>query len=236
MIKYLKLPFTFDVSGIDDELQILLEKHWQMHFNKRDYAGEWTVLPLISYEGKNTIFPKQYGNMETPHYKPTEFLEQSPMMQQILAFFQFPIISARLMNLKAGAIIKEHSDLELSYEDGTVRLHIPIMTNEQVHFFLENEEIPMQTGECWYLNLSLKHKVLNEGKSDRIHLVIDGTVNEWVKDCFSDPSISIKKVSEKTNSDIDISTKRKMIEHLQLQGTETSLLIAKRLEQEINAV
>lgn len=233
MIKYLKLPYTFDIEQIHEEIEQLLEKYWQMHFNKRDYSGEWTVLPLVSLEGKNTIFPKLYGEHGTQSYKATEFLEQSPQLQQILSFFRFPITSARLMNLKAGAIIKEHSDLDLSYEDGTVRLHIPIMTNDKVRFYVENEQIPMKEGECWYLNLSLKHKVYNEGQTDRIHLVIDGDVNEWVKEQFSDTSISVKALYSEQKQSSDINTIHSMIAQLKIQGTETALTLASQLEREI---
>lgn len=45
----------------------------------------------------------------------------------------------------------------------------------------------MKEGSCWYLNLSLKHSVANESTTNRIHLVIDGIVNNWLKDYFARP-------------------------------------------------
>lgn len=233
MIKYLKLPFTFDVTEVRKEIDNLLDKHWQMHFNKRDYTGEWSVLPLISHEGKNTIFPKLYGEHGSKVYKSTEFLQQSPQLQHILSFFHLPITSARLMNLKVGAIIKEHTDLDLSFEDGVVRLHIPIQTNDNVRFYLEDELIPMKEGECWYLNFSLKHKIFNEGETDRIHLVIDADVNDWIKEQFSDPSVTVVKYHTEQKQDFDVNVKKQMIEHLKLQGTETALELAAKIEQEL---
>jgi hypothetical protein len=38
----------------------------------------------------------------------------------------------------------------------------------------------MHEGECWYLDLSLPHWVENRGARDRVHLVIDCEVNEWL--------------------------------------------------------
>ena len=40
----------------------------------------------------------------------------------------------------------------------------------------------MKEGECWYLDLSLPHWVENHGKTDRIHLVIDCLVNDWLRE------------------------------------------------------
>jgi hypothetical protein len=39
----------------------------------------------------------------------------------------------------------------------------------------------MNEGEGWYLNLSLPHRVENNGTTDRVHLVIDYVVNEWMR-------------------------------------------------------
>jgi len=39
----------------------------------------------------------------------------------------------------------------------------------------------MKAGECWYLDLSLPHWVENHGSTDRVHLVIDCDVNEWLR-------------------------------------------------------
>jgi hypothetical protein len=42
----------------------------------------------------------------------------------------------------------------------------------------------MREGECWYVNFNLAHAVENRGASDRVHLVIDGLVNDWVRTVF----------------------------------------------------
>ena len=38
----------------------------------------------------------------------------------------------------------------------------------------------MQEGEAWYLNFNLPHRVKNGSSSDRLHLVMDCTVNDWL--------------------------------------------------------
>ena len=39
----------------------------------------------------------------------------------------------------------------------------------------------MQEGECWYLDLSLPHRVQNRSNVDRIHLVVDCLLNDWLR-------------------------------------------------------
>jgi hypothetical protein len=49
-----------------------------------------------------------------------------------------------------------------------------------VEFYLDGELLPMEPGECWYLNLDLPHRVQNLGSSDRLHLVVDCVADEWL--------------------------------------------------------
>ena len=84
------------------------------------------------------------------------------------------------MRLTPGSVIKEHSDYDLSIEDGNARLHIPITTSPKVEFSLNSRRIILNEGECWYLRLSDPHTVANRGDEDRVHMVIDATVNPWL--------------------------------------------------------
>src|SRR5436305_267688 len=75
-----------------------------------------------------------------------------------------------------------HVDLQLQVGCGRVRRHVPIVTNDRVDFRLNRERVTMREGECWYLRLSDPHSVTNAGDTDRVHLVIDAIVNEWLMD------------------------------------------------------
>ena len=84
------------------------------------------------------------------------------------------------MLLGAGARIKEHKDYFMGFEEGVIRLHIPVLTNPNVEFYLANERVQMHEGELWYLDFSQKHRVENNSEEDRIHLVMDCKVNNWL--------------------------------------------------------
>jgi hypothetical protein len=53
-----------------------------------------------------------------------------------------------------------------------------------VEFFLEGERLQLEEGLCYYVNVSLRHRVINRGPRARVHLVIDAKVNDWVRALF----------------------------------------------------
>ena len=121
--------------------------------------------------------------------------------------------------MNAGAVIKEHRDAELGFEYGEIHLHIPVITHEEVEFYLDKERIQLQEGECWYMNFNLPHSIINKSKINRIHLLIDATVNDWVKDLFSKPPVNKKLIEEPGHSD---AAKKQMIKQLRQMNTETA--------------
>jgi hypothetical protein len=86
----------------------------------------------------------------------------------------------RLLKLGPGSVIKEHRDHALGLEDGIARIHIPILSNPDVEFVLNSQRVVMDEGESWYLNFNLPHRVVNRGSRERVHLVVDCTVNAWL--------------------------------------------------------
>src|SRR5205085_1333097 len=155
---------------------------WSSHYNKKHYEGDWSVVALRSVDGTPenifSIHATALDGMQRS-YKDTFLLVQCPYIKQVIDSFECEKTMVRLMKLNAGAIIKEHRDHDMNFESGEARFHIPVQTNEHLDFFVEGEKIVMNEGECWYLNLNLKHRVTNGGIADRIHLVIDCMVNEW---------------------------------------------------------
>lgn len=183
----LKLPLVFDPPKLQADLRQILDGEYLPHFNTRYYEGDWSVVPLRSVGGvANQIYPDPTKGNE---FADTPLLERCAYIKDALAAFQCPLLSARFLRLAVGSIIKEHRDYNLSVEDGEARLHIPVMTNPEVEFFLNGERVIMNEGECWYLNLNLKHRVANRGKTDRIHLVVDCVVNDWFRNLLSGETI-----------------------------------------------
>jgi hypothetical protein len=229
MIKYLQLPFQFDVAAMQAEVKALTQAEWPLHYQTKHYDGEWSALALRSIDGsvENILI----SPLDNAPYKDTELLQRSPYLQTVLQTIQCPLLAVRLQKLGAGAIIKEHTDGGLCVEEGLLRLHIPVVTNDEVELLLEGEQMKIKEGECWYMNFNLPHSLNNRSAVDRIHLVIDAVVNEWVTELFNSASVTNKK--EIAGPEMDKASKKEMIFHLRQMNTPVSLKMADELEKEI---
>lgn len=227
MIKYLQLPFQFDVAAMQAEVAALTSTEWPLHYQTKHYDGEWSALALRSIDGsaENILI----SPLDNAPYKDTELLQRSPYLQTVLQTIQCPLLAVRLQKLGAGAIIKEHTDGGLCVEEGLLRLHIPVVTNDDVELMLEGERMKIKEGECWYMNFNLPHSLNNRSAVDRIHLVIDAVVNEWVTTLFNSDQISNRKDVDAPR--VDEASKKEMIFHLRQMNTEVSNKMADELER-----
>ncbi|ASU34279.1 L-proline cis-4-hydroxylase [Mucilaginibacter xinganensis] len=199
---------------------------WQPHLNKYHYTGSWDVLALRSPGGDHkNIVPELMGKHS--EYKDNVYMERFSSVRKLLSELHCPIMSVRFLNLKAGAVIKEHRDNELAFEKGEARLHFPVITNREVAFYCEQDRVFLQEGECWYLNANLPHRVSNNSKADRVHLVIDCTVNDWLKNMITSSDQIVYKKEQVDDNLLN------MIKHLRFQNTEDSNKRADDLEKKV---
>lgn len=227
MILFAKLPFTVSIAALQSEVALLTE-NWHPHFNTRHYEGDWSALSLRSEGGKaDQIIPDA---LHTNSYLNTPLMQRCPSVTSFLSQLRCSIMSVRLLNLKKGSVIKEHRDHGLSFENGEARLHIPVFTNPQVEFYLDGNRLEMKEGECWYINANRPHRVANFGPADRIHLVTDCVVNDWLKEVFDESEKVL--VDEKQNTAQTL----QVIQQLRLQNTETSNRIADDLDKTLKDV
>lgn len=178
----LPLSLQFDPGLLVRDLQRLEEQSWIDHFVKENYTGQWDVLPLRGTAGATHPVMMIYSDPSCQDFADTPFLEQAPYLREVLGAFRCPLLSVRLMRLTPGSEIKEHCDHDLSAELGQVRMHVPITTNPGVEFLLNSTPVVMAPGSCWYLRLADPHAVSNRGSTDRVHLVIDALLNDWLQE------------------------------------------------------
>lgn len=53
------------------------------------------------------------------------------------------------------------------------KIHIPIITNKNVYFELKDERFFFEAGYAYEVNNAIRHNAVNEGKTDRIHLIFE---------------------------------------------------------------
>ena len=177
----IRLDLTFDSAALQDDLKRLESAGWIDHFVTQNYDGDWSVIPLRGPAGATHPVMMIYSDPTCSEFEDTPFLKDAPHFQEALQAFKCRLYAVRLMKLASGSRIKEHTDHELSAEEGTARLHIPVTTNDGVRFVLNGSRVVMKEGECWYLRLSDPHAVENTGAEDRVHLVIDAEMNPWLQ-------------------------------------------------------
>lgn len=180
-----RLPFSFDASGLRDDLDRIGGGDWVDHFVKQNYEGDWTVLPLRFTAGATHPIMQAYSSPSATAFEDGPLLDRTPCFREVLARFECPLQAVRLMRLAPGSAIKEHRDHDLAAEWGAARIHIPIVTNPQVEFLVNRTHVAMEPGSVWYLRLSDPHSVANRGTTDRVHLVIDCVANDWLMEMLA---------------------------------------------------
>ena len=91
------------------------------------------------------------------------------------------VISAHPPN----TVIQQHTD-----NTEFVKVHIPIQTNDQSYFVFGDSKYNLQEGKAYLINTTNQHGTINQGDTDRIHLIfkipidnVDELLNtDWILD------------------------------------------------------
>lgn len=97
----------------------------------------------------------------------------NPVLNQIYPIFKNPFLNkCMIANVRPGKQIPEHTDSAQSFTLSH-RLHIPLVTNKEAVMTIKGEERNMKVGVCYEVNNKQLHSVVNNGDTDRIHLLFD---------------------------------------------------------------
>lgn len=172
----LQLPFHFDATRILEEMN---------QFNKEDYYDISNPSVVLETLWSKHLIEPVGGPDQIPEFSPNEALKQCPYLLSILDSFQCDKETFRIHTLEAKTTIKPHRDIGFSFEQGKIRIHIPVKTNDQVKIIVNGEHINMRAGECWYCNFDEVHEVQNNSDEARTHLILDFIVNDWFRAIFN---------------------------------------------------
>lgn len=105
--------------------------------------------------------------------------EWQPLVQPILAAatadygYQrgaFPRVM--LARMAPGGVIHPHRDTNRAAK-WPHKIHVPLVTNDQVTFFIDGVDYHFAPGEAVEVNNMATHAVTNHGATDRIHLIFE---------------------------------------------------------------
>ena len=173
-----RLALRFDAAALAADAAGFAAHEWIPHFNVHHHDGGWSGIALRAPGGDPAkLYPDPDAALP---YAQTPHLARCPAVRAVLAALRCPVGSVRFLRLAPGSCIRDHRDYDLSFADGELRLHVAVTTHPDVEFVLAGERIEMSPGECWYLNVNERHRVVNRSAGDRVHLVIDCVADEWL--------------------------------------------------------
>lgn len=175
-VPFIQLPVMFDATALMGEIAAIEESAWRGRTSRDD--GN-TALTLITTEGDPD------SDALSGRMRPTPWLERCPYLGQVLETIGATWGRTRLMRLNGQAEVKAHVDINYYWRE-RMRVHIPIVTTPGVRFQCGDAEINMGAGECWIFDTWRRHRVLNEGNAQRIHLVADTVGGERFWDLLSE--------------------------------------------------
>lgn len=186
----IKLPFTFDSDQMLAEFKALKLEHFEYY----------NVIPLRSpahLVDPSIPFPPpadDYADGSWTDWLDTAALKKSPYLTSMVDTFRkhTNVTLVRLLRLAPGSVVAEHTDptLGLEIDKSVIRLTIPFLINDEVVFYLNDNPVPMQPGECWYLRLTDPHKITNFGETERVNLTIDMIPNDWVRKIIEESQLA----------------------------------------------
>ena len=174
----IKLPFHFDSNRLLEEYKALQADDFEYYNVIQLRAPAHIVDPTL---------PKpppalDYADGSWTDWLDTDELNKSPYLKELIDSFKeiTKVTLVRLLRLAPFSEVKEHTDptLGLEIERSVIRLTVPIVKNDDVTFYLNDLPVEMEPGECWYLKLTDKHRVVNAGNTERVNLTIDMVPND----------------------------------------------------------
>lgn len=147
--------WSWEVDAVADELAVFTADDWV----ERTSGSGWTEIRLVQDHGSNLeVHPK---------------LGACPTLQRIAEDLKGRILDMSLSRLAPGGSVRPHRDLSGGVAMGVARLHIPLITDDQVEFTVAGRRIRLAPGTVWLLDTTYVHSVANRSSRPRTHLIID---------------------------------------------------------------
>jgi Aspartyl/Asparaginyl beta-hydroxylase len=159
-----RLPLRVDSQRLFDEIQRIPQSAWGTRGGR---IGVHRVAEAIFLRG----FAPAEGDLPI---EDRPILSDLPYVQVIVRqLIAAPPLRCLLARLPAGGIIRMHRD-SAPYFGKTLRVHVPVETNELVAMLCRGLCYQLECGEVWVLNNSAEHAVCNSHPSRaRTHLICD---------------------------------------------------------------
>jgi hypothetical protein len=168
------------------------------------------ALPEATWDAENADKPNKFGALDATRHIIFRFVSNlmdwresydrplwedwRPLIEPVLAAATAPYGYAHadyprimLARMAPGGVIQPHRDTNPAAK-WPHKIHVPLVTNDQVMFFVDGATYHFGEGEAVEVNNMGMHAVQNRGTSDRIHLIFeyydrDQAAPDWVARC-----------------------------------------------------
>jgi Aspartyl/Asparaginyl beta-hydroxylase len=162
--------FHFKYLGQYENLDDLKKLVAKLDEDDWAYFKKRTTIAGIDVNTIPIIFPDDSESKNVTHRHSDLFSAHIALIEQKLSS---RVRRAILVRLPANTSIKRHMD-KGDFLNKHSRIHIPIYTNDDCTFIVDSEEMNIPEGSIYEINNTGKyHSVHNNGKTDRIHLIVD---------------------------------------------------------------
>jgi hypothetical protein len=152
------------------------------------YAGIFKTAERVDHEALLAEFRDANPEL-TPPYGPcpawtglrifdllrTDRLADFPVLRRTIddLFGLENVAMVNVYNLAPQSRQHAHRDQSGNLLFGIARIHMPLQTNPGAVLEVQNQPYHLRVGEVWSLDTSGLHAAVNDGRSDRVHVVID---------------------------------------------------------------
>jgi len=178
---------THDISELREKILTFTDEEWdaeswrQKHYDVHKYTHTISLIFDRDLRLKNpTTLPlyEEYKELLAPLIKKIDNYYNKSLKYKRLQKKNGKAYPVRINFVKLdpkGGDIEEHVDNVFSLSHSH-RVHIPIITNDNVDFSIGGEVKNLKEGEIWEVNNRQLHSVVNNGDKFRVHLIVDWAI------------------------------------------------------------
>jgi hypothetical protein len=173
--------FTYKIIGnlksfddLKNKVQNFTHEKW-INWNgpKTSYTTHINTLTIpVSFQKdiENKVFNYNFYDEELNSLCKNELEEYYNLLKKFYGFGEPKRVQFAM--LLAGNNISKHKD-RLYHLTNSHRTHLPIITNENVMFYVNDIKVPMSPGIIVEINNNTEHYVNNQSSENRVHLIVD---------------------------------------------------------------
>ncbi len=174
-VKLKKLAQLPSIDGLLEMVRSLTDADWDLHKEIQIKLTGGRNGEAIYFYLNDQIRTPQFTNVDVRRLLPGTPLEKCVMdlvnNEMRPHYPDTQIFRVQFARMPAGGVIEPHWDV--GFLKLVHRLHVPVITNENVIFTIDDENFYLEPGWLYELNNRARHSVANNSTESRVHLLVD---------------------------------------------------------------